>query len=62
VDLDNNLWPVLARHFPTGNFLFLDDNAPVHWASIVQEFIARYRIKNMSWHAQSPDLNIIENI
>jgi hypothetical protein len=24
--------------------------------------VARTRPKNMSWHAQSPDLNVIENI
>ena len=27
---DNNLWPVIARHFPDGNYTFMDDNAFVH--------------------------------
>jgi hypothetical protein len=28
--LDTHLWPVIARHFPNNNYLFQDDNAPVH--------------------------------
>ena len=60
--LDTNLWPVIVRHFPDGAYLFQDDNAPVHRSRITQEYIARNRIKNMSWPAQSPDINIIENI
>jgi hypothetical protein len=43
--LGNNLWSVLARHFPAGNYLFQDDNAPVHRVWVVEEFIARNRIK-----------------
>jgi hypothetical protein len=27
--LDTYLWPVIARHFPTNEYLFQDDNAPV---------------------------------
>ena len=60
--LDTNLWPVIARHFPDGGYLFQDDNAPVHRYCITQEYIARNSIKNMSWPAQSLDINIIENI
>ncbi|VDI72283.1 Hypothetical predicted protein [Mytilus galloprovincialis] len=39
--LDEHLWPVIARHFPGGNYLFQDDNAPVHRARSTQEFVAR---------------------
>ena len=60
--LDDNLWPVIARHFPTNGYYFQDDNAPVHRARVTQEFIATNGINGMSWPAQSPDINIIENV
>ena len=29
---ENNLWPVIVRHYPEENYIFQDDNAPVHRA------------------------------
>ncbi|VDI01470.1 Hypothetical predicted protein [Mytilus galloprovincialis] len=59
--IDNNLWPVVVRHFPDDNYVFQDDNAPVHRALSVQDFRRETGLKSMNWPAQSPDLNIIEN-
>ena len=28
--LDDNLWPVIAQHFPTSPYIFQEDNAPYH--------------------------------
>lgn len=59
--LDNNLWPVVVRHFPAGDFIFQDDNAPIHRAATVTRFKQQNQIRSLLWPAQSPDLNIIEN-
>lgn len=41
---------------------FQDDNDPVHRARSTQDYLHRNSIRTMSWQAQSPDINIIENI
>lgn len=28
--LENDLWPVVAKHFPNSNYIFQDNNAPCH--------------------------------
>lgn len=60
--LEEQLWPVVVKIFPTNDYIFQDDNAPVHRARIVQEYKQINRIPGMFWPAQSPDANIIENI
>jgi hypothetical protein len=59
--IDNHIWPVVAAHFPSNEYVFQDDNAPVHRARSVKEFMERENIPTMEWPAQSPDFNIIEN-
>ena len=34
--LEDDIWPVIARHFPRNNYLFQDDNAPVHRAAVTR--------------------------
>jgi transposase len=59
--VDNNLWPVIARHFTDSDYIFMDDNAPVHRVRIVN-YVTENNITTTEMPAQSPDLNIIENI
>ena len=60
--LENHLWPVVAKYFPCNNFVFQDHNAPVHRARSIIEYKLRNETKSLCWPAQSPDLNIIENV
>jgi hypothetical protein len=32
--LEDNIWPVIVRHYPEENYIFQDDNAPVHGATV----------------------------
>ena len=47
-------------HFP--GLIFQHDNAPVHKARIIQQFLAEKKWEVLEWPAYSPDLNIIENL
>ena len=57
--LDDNLWPVVARHFANNPWTLQEDNAPCH----VSQWTTAWKIENeiltLSWSSQSPDLSII---
>jgi protein involved in sex pheromone biosynthesis len=57
--LDTYLWPVIARHFPTDEYLFQDKNAPVHVSRETKRWKQENNIKCMTWPSQS---KIIENV
>jgi len=46
------LWPVIARYFAENYYVFQDDNTPVQ----------ENNTHCTTWPAQSPDLNVCENI
>jgi len=41
---------------------FMDDNAPIHRANVVREWMEVHAVNCLPWPAYSPDLNPIENI
>lgn len=44
------------------NFIFQQDNATIHTARIVKEYLNKSNIAVLEWPANSPDLNPIENL
>ena len=49
--IDNNLWPLIIRHSITENYIFMDDNAPVHRARVVREYMETDNINHTEWPA-----------
>ena len=45
--LEENSWPVIARHFPRRGEIFQDDGAPVHTANIVKTWKRNSRINTL---------------
>jgi len=43
------------------DFVFQQDNAPVHKSKMVQKFLKDSNICSMPWPARSPDINIVED-
>lgn len=50
------------RYFPPNNYVFQDDNAPVHVARVVKEYKHDNNIRSLVWPVQSPEINIIEPV
>jgi hypothetical protein len=47
---DNNMWPVIVRQFPINDdYVFVDDNAPVHRAKIVKDFMTDNNVNVTNW-------------
>ena len=59
--LDDNLWPVVVRHFSDRPWIF-QDNAPCHVSLRANQWKEENGIRILLWPPQSPDLNIIENV
>ena len=60
--LDENLWPVIVKHFGNSPFIFQDDNAPCHASQLTTAWKNANDLDCLDWPSQSPDINIIENI
>ena len=50
--LDKNVWPVVVWYFDGKEYLFTDDNAPVHRAHTVENYKDQNEVTSTEWPAQ----------
>ena len=60
--LENYLLPFINNLENKNNYIFQEDNAPIHTAHIAKDWKKDNNIASLPWPAQSPDLNPIENL
>jgi transposase len=60
--LQNIMLPSVLGRFPERDFIYQQDNCPVHTARQAREWIENEQILILPWPARSPDLNVMENV
>lgn len=59
--LDNVMLPSVTQIFDA-DFIFQQDNSPIHTSHVVTEWLEENRVRVLPWPANSADMNPIENV
>ena len=62
--LDQNLMNSVGNMFGDAmiRFIFQNDNVPFHSSRNIQTWLGEHDVQVIPWLAQSPDLNVTENV
>ncbi len=60
--LQHFMLPSADQHFKDAEFIFQQDLAPAHTAKSTKTWLNDQGVGVLDWPANSPDLNLIENI
>jgi hypothetical protein len=62
--LGNQVHSVIQTSFPSSGAVFQEVSAPIHTAGTVQSWVEEHEgeLQHLPWPAQSPDLNIIQQL
>ncbi|KAI4892458.1 hypothetical protein NFI96_000743 [Prochilodus magdalenae] len=60
--LETFLIPTVEEQFGEEDFIFQQDLAPAHAAKSTKDWFTKKQLEVLAWPANSPDLNVIENL
>ena len=60
--LEEVMFPSVNEVFPLNNFVFQQDNCPIHTSALAQNWLRANNINILPWPSKSPDINPIENV